>query len=172
MPNLYEEASFGALFVLEEDVPNEMIDEVLKKNEEEVQDYQLWLADESLEGLLADSFDERATEPPIPSTWRSPLIGKTIEAAFEFMATIPLNRSLIREYIAVLDKHLYEKKGWVVLHRIDEMGEINSIPCEAGLAMLQMGSTGYSSPDGWPSALKNWREYGQPLMGDEPEGRP
>lgn len=136
-----------------------MVNEVLDKVAEEQGDNLLWLAEDKFENLPKENCT--TTKPPIPSTWRSPFIGKTIEDAFEYLSTIPLDKSLGRDYIAVLNKRLYERKGWLVLYKIDTDGEITSIPCAAELSLTQMASY---AQDNWPVHLKDWREKGQPVM--------
>lgn len=129
-----------------------MINEVLKKVAEEEHDHLLWLANDSLANLPTIEGGGTTTELPIPSSWRSPFSGKTVEAAFEYLASIPLAYSGIRGYIAVLDKCLYEQSGWLVLYKIDECGEIISVPCTVGVAMVQIG---LCDRDVWSLALAN-----------------
>lgn len=136
-----------------------MINEVLEKSADETGDHLLWLADDTFEQLPNDK--GTIINAPVPSTWRSPFIDKSIEEAFEFFSTIPLDKDLIREYIAVLNKRLYEEKGWVVLYKIDDNGEITCIPCRAEMSLLQMGSY---SQDEWPIHLKDWRLEGKPVF--------
>lgn len=181
MPNLHEEESIGALFVLDEVVPHrvrclqhrspiicvnpnnrQMIDEVLERNVEKLDgDHLLRLAVESLEKLPSAEEGRSTTEPPIPSTWRSPSIGQTIEAALEYLATNPSDSSVMTAYIAMLIGRLYEKKRWLVLCKFDNKGEITFVPLPAAMALAQMA---LYSQDKWPGDLKYWRERSLPVM--------
>lgn len=135
-----------------------MINEVLEKNEKESDVYHLWLADTS--GSYPREHDDDATIPPITSSWQSSFAGKTVEQAFEFLATIPLDISIDRRTLVVLHKHLYESKDWVVVYEIDEQGEITSIPCATEYTVMYLDS--YQWLD-WDVNLAQWREDGCPL---------
>ncbi|KAF2170362.1 hypothetical protein M409DRAFT_19182 [Zasmidium cellare ATCC 36951] len=79
-----------ALFILEDDIPKSIIDEVLTKNADALhQCFFLWLAD-SYQNLPAIT-EERtmATKPPIDPGWTSPFLGKTLEEAAEFVKNAP-----------------------------------------------------------------------------------
>ncbi|KAH0037938.1 hypothetical protein KCU78_g1578, partial [Aureobasidium melanogenum] len=145
MPMMDVETTFTALFVLDNDVPVDvglcpgafttkklstdailqMINGLLEQVNKESQIYNIWLAETAIPDGLTEE-DGEATVPPIDGNWQSAFVGDTVEQAFEFLTKIPLEKSLNRTYIIVLDKNLYEQKNWVVLYRIDEEGEITS----------------------------------------------
>ncbi|KAG9614766.1 hypothetical protein KCU86_g258, partial [Aureobasidium melanogenum] len=145
MPMMDVETTFTALFVLDNDVPVDvglcpgafttkklstdailqMINGLLEQVNKESQIYNIWLAETAIPDGLTEE-DGEATVPPIDGNWQSAFVGDTVEQAFEFLTKIPLEKSLNRTYIIVLDKNLYEQKNWVVLYRIDEEEDMNS----------------------------------------------
>lgn len=136
-----------------------MINDYLRRVIEHSNIYNLWLADLNPQNLTED--DEDATIPPIDPTWQSPFVGNTIEDAFGFLATIPLNMALTREYLVVLDKAIYEQKDWIVIYRIDDQGEITSIPCMAKMTLTYLNSYLWHR---WPDYLEEWRKEGKPIF--------
>ena len=141
-----------------------MINEVLEKVHEEHGIYHLWLAEDTLRSYPTD-LDE-ATVPPVSSNWRSPFAGKTIEDAFTFMSCIPADPdgsddTMNKTYIVVLDRDLYESRGWVVVCKIDEEGTITTAPCAARNAMLHINSLSWYL---WPNYLERWRNEGKPFL--------
>jgi hypothetical protein len=87
-----------------------MVNEVLESVYKEMKTYEIWLADTTLPEGLTDE-DAEATIPPIDQTWHSPFVGQPIEEAFKSLASIPLEKSLNREFLIVLDKALYDRKS-------------------------------------------------------------
>jgi hypothetical protein len=137
-----------------------MINGFLEQVNKESQVHNIWLADSSIPDGLTDE-DGEATVPPIDAKWQSAFFGNTVEQAFEFLATVPIQKSLNRTYIIVLDGALYEQKNWVVLHRIDEEGEITSVPCAAHMCMVYLDSYTW---DRWPDHLNAWRKHCRPIF--------
>ena len=137
-----------------------MINEVLEQVYRKCHIHNIWLADTvSLDDLTEE--DEEATVPPIDSSWRSPFVGQSVEEAFEFLATVPLDKSLNRTFVIGWDQALYEQKRWVMIYRIDANGGITSIPCVAHMCMTFIDSgTEYR----WPEYLEEWRKYGKPIF--------
>jgi hypothetical protein len=128
-----------------------MIDEVLELVYRELEVHEIWLADTELpEGLTEE--DGEATVPPINQTWHSPFAGQPIEEAFRFLALVPLEKSLNRTSLIVLDRALYDREKWIVLYRIDERGEITSAPCTAHMCMVYVDSYNWHM---WPPHLES-----------------
>ncbi|THZ20561.1 hypothetical protein D6C91_04701 [Aureobasidium pullulans] len=161
MPMLGQETHLAALFILDDKISVDMINEFLEKTHEEHGIYHLWLAEDTLRSYPTD-LDE-ATVPPVSSNWRSPFAGKTIEEAFTFMSCIPtdFDVTMNRTYIVVLDRDLYESRGWVVVCKIDEEGTITTAPCAARNAMLHINSLSWHL---WPNYLERWRNEGKPFL--------
>lgn len=118
-----------------------MIDNLLEQVNAKLRIDNVWLADTTIPDGLTEE-DGEATIPPIDASWQSSFVGKSVEEAFEFLATIPLDKSLNRTYIIVLDRKLYEQKKWGLLYRIDEEGEITCVPCAAHMCMVYIDSYG------------------------------
>lgn len=139
---------------------SQMINDVLEQVYQKCHIHNIWIADtDHLEGLTEEN--EEATVPPIHRSWQSPFIGQSVEKAFEFLATVPLEKSLNRTYIVVWNQALYEQERWVVICRIDEEGEITSIPCAAYMCMTFIDS---GTEHLWPEYLEEWRKYGKPIF--------
>lgn len=92
--------------------------------------YYFWLAEQTFQALFHVAAEGPA-KPPIPSGWKSSSIGKTVEDVPMYIATSPIDKRLDKQIIAVLDGRLFKKEDWLVIHRIDEQGEISSNPCKA-----------------------------------------
>jgi hypothetical protein len=105
--------------------------------------------------------DRIGTIAPIDESWQSPFGGKSVEDAFEYLATVSLELSLNRTYIMVLNKALYEQEDWLVIYCIDEDGEITSIPCDTQMCMVHIDSYSWHH---WPQYLEEWREEGKPVF--------
>jgi hypothetical protein len=135
-----------------------MINDVLIQVNERTKAYNVWLAD-SVVSLTEE--DQVATEVPIDESWQSPFAGYSVEEAFKYLATVSVENSLNRTYIIVLNKALYEQKNWVVIYRIDENGEITSIPCVAQMAMVHIDSYSWHI---WPECLEQWHKHGWPIF--------
>ncbi|KAH0377374.1 hypothetical protein KCU92_g9260, partial [Aureobasidium melanogenum] len=159
MPDLRRDHVFSALFILDK-VPQTIIDEVIMKNREYTGGYFFWLAEDTFDSLPSDDTDS-LVKSTVPSDWVSPFISKTVEDAFRFIATIPLDTSLDRQFIAVLDSRLYREKDWLVIYRIDEQGEITSIPYKAELTNMQLHS--YQNHN-WPIFMDDWLRDGEPVQ--------
>jgi hypothetical protein len=135
-----------------------MINDFLEKVNEQIEVYDLWPAD-SIESFPEEG--DLATEPPVDESWQSPFAGHSVEEAFKYLATVDLEKSLNRTYIVVLHKALYEQKDWVMIYRIDENGEITSIPCVAQMAMIHIDSYSWHI---WPECLEQWHKHGWPIF--------
>lgn len=138
-----------------------MVNDVLRKVYDESGIYHLWLADDNPESY-PDDYD-CATVPPISSTWQSSFAGKTIEQAFEFLSTLPIDAdvSINRTYIVVLDTHLYKTRDWVVVCKIDDNGTITTAPCAAKNPILHIDSLSWHL---WPQYLERWRSEARPFL--------
>jgi hypothetical protein len=137
-----------------------MINEVLVKTIKDTGADDVWLAD-TIESLIVADEDRDGTKAPINELWQSPFSGKSVEEAFKYLATVSLELSLNRTYIMVLNKALYEQKDWLVIYRIDEDGEITSIPCDTQMCMVHIDSYSWHH---WPEYLEEWREEGKPVF--------
>jgi hypothetical protein len=137
-----------------------MINEVLARTSDKTRADNVWLAD-SIESLIEE--DEVATMPPVDESWQSPFAGQPVEKAFEYLATVSLEKSLNRAHIVVLNKALYEQKDWLAIYQIDENGEITSVPCATRLCMVFIDSYTLHL---WPEYLEEWRRDGKPIFQD------
>lgn len=137
-----------------------MNDETLKSNAKTIEGYCFWLAEETF-GVFSDENSDDLTILPISASRLSPFVGKTFEDAFKFLATVPLDKRLGRQFIAVLDNRLYRERDWLVIYRIDEQGEITSIPCKAELTCMQLQS---SANHNWLTLINDWQRTGKPII--------
>ena len=137
-----------------------MINKLLEQVYEKCHIHKIWLADTNFLGDLTEE-DEEATVPPIDESWQPPFVGQSVEKAFHFLSTLPLDKSLNRTFIIVWDQSLYEQKRWAVIYRIDENGEITSIPCAAQMCMTFIDS---GTECRWPEYLEEWRKDGKPIF--------
>lgn len=118
-----------------------------------------WLADKYSD-LPEDEGDE-GTDVPIGANWRSPLIGKTIEQAADFVKNAPTDKGLDREFFAVLDSKQFQEKHWVTVCRIGRDGSVTHMPTEAKTSTEYLyGNHGES----WEIDLEDWRTKGKPAM--------
>lgn len=138
-----------------------MINEVLEKVYDESGVYHLWLADDNPESLPVDH--DCATVPPISLNWQSRFAGQSIEQAFEFLSTLPVDTdvSINRTYIVVLDTELYKTRDWVIVCKIDEHGTITTVPCAAKNPILHIDSYSWHLR---PQYLDRWRIEGRPFL--------
>ncbi|CAD0098209.1 unnamed protein product [Aureobasidium mustum] len=156
MPMLGEEdALFTALFILDPHMIGEYLDKVIKHSNV----YNLWVAGTSQEGLTDE--DEDATIPPMHPTWKSTFVGKPVEDAFAHLATLPLDLSVNRVYLVVLDDILYREKGWIIIYNIDEKGVITCVPCTAHMTLTYINSYMWHN---WHRYLEEWRKQGRPVF--------
>ncbi|CAD0083383.1 unnamed protein product, partial [Aureobasidium vineae] len=96
----------------DEDVPLEIIEDVLEGSANGERKYFYWLADSDYPTVpkqICGPVD--GTRAPSPRTWQSPFVGSTIEAAFEHVKNAP-GKLLNKSHIVVLDKPLYEDKKY------------------------------------------------------------
>jgi hypothetical protein len=179
MPMLGKETDVTAFFVLDHDTPVavrtllskwdlrvlivgiQMINEVLEKVYEESGVYHLWAADNKAESFPKEP--DLATVPPIAEDWQSAFAGQTIEQAFEFLSTLPIDVkvSVNRTYIVLLDKHLYRTRGWVIVCKIDKEGTITTVPCAASNPILHIDSYSWHL---WPEDVDTWRREGKAFL--------
>jgi hypothetical protein len=163
---------FYALFCFE-DVPREMIDDVLEGTARKI--YYYWLADD-YSTLPQKREDEElaGTVPPLPHTWRSPFLGSTVEAAFEYVKNAP-SKLLNRKHIVVLDRKLFEERRLLRVYRMEgaepdsavelgldvKPGDITEVGGEAYTTFLGLF---YDRGTGdWGFYVKDWKSEGLPI---------
>ncbi|THY33938.1 hypothetical protein D6C99_10388 [Aureobasidium pullulans] len=156
-----DETHLAALFVLDDDIPVEIINEVLEKVYEESGVYHLWIADDT-PGRFSSDHDE-ATVPPVSPEWQSPFAVLTIQGAFEFISSLPTDTQVTMNgtYIVVLNKNLYLTKDWIMVCKIDEEGTITTAPSAAKNPVLYFDSLSWYL---WPKYLERWLIEGKPFL--------
>lgn len=61
------------------------------------------------------------TQPPIPPTWQSPFLGKSLEEIAEWVRGIPKPpKAVCKAFFAVLKKEVYEERGIVMICKVGE----------------------------------------------------
>jgi hypothetical protein len=140
--------------------------------------YFYWLADGYSTLPLQEKEDGEAegTVPPLPHNWRSPFLGSTVEAAFEYVKNAP-GRLLNRKHIVVLDRKLFEERQMLRVYRLEgaepdfaaelglniQPGDITEVGGEAYTTILGMY---YDRGTGsWGFNVKNWKSEGIPFDG-------
>ncbi|KAK4507469.1 hypothetical protein PRZ48_001204 [Zasmidium cellare] len=175
MSSSREEAFFGgawrddderidvyALFVLEEIALTD-IENVLRRNEEDLGSASLWLADDynNLPDFQLDNPPASGTTAPLAPEWQSPFLAKTAQDAAEFLRSVPKPRKpLCKTYFAILDKALYREHDQLLVCKVVN-GEVQSIPCAA--PCVGVFFTGHDR-NTWNQSLYNWQEDGMVLM--------
>ena len=159
-----------------EDIPLEMIDDVLEGTAKEMSDcYHYWLAaDYSTLPQEQDGEEIEGTVPPLPCTWRSPFLGSTVEAAFEYVKNAS-GKLLNRKHIVVLDRKLFEERRMLRVHRMEgadpdfavelgldiKPGDIAEVGGEAHTTILGLF---YDRGTGiWGFKVKDWQDEGLPF---------
>jgi hypothetical protein len=173
--HLDEGYDFYALFCFE-DVPLEMIEDVLEGTAREMSDvYYYWLADD-YSTLPQKREDEElaGTVLPLPRTWHSPFLGSTVEAAFEYVKNAP-GKLLNRKHIVVLDRKLFEERQLLRIYRMEgaepgfavepgldvKPGDITEVGGEAHTTILGLF---YDRGTGiWGFDVKDWKSEGLPI---------
>ncbi|THY76284.1 hypothetical protein D6C86_05494 [Aureobasidium pullulans] len=122
-------------------------------------DLNYWLADHTHNVAEASSL-------VLPPTWTPPFLGQSIEQAFAFLADIPEDIILNREYIAVLDKHFLEENGWVLLYHLDGEGVITCVPCVLELCNMLPGNVNFHEGT-WKTSWVGWKDRGNVMFGGE-----
>jgi hypothetical protein len=164
-----------ALFCFE-DIPLELIEDVLEGSAREMSEvYYYWLAHD-YSTLPQEREDEEieGTVPPLPRTWRSPFLGSTVEAAFEFVKNAP-GKLLNRRHIVVLDRKLFEERRMLRVYRMEgaepgfavelgldvKPGDITEVGGEAHTTILGLF---YDRGTGiWGFNVKDWKSEGLPF---------
>lgn len=164
-----------ALFCFE-DVPLEMIEDILKGTAKEMSYiYYYWLADDySTLPQEQENGQIEGTIPPLPRTWRSPFLGATVEQAFEYVKDAP-GELLNRKHIVVLDKQLFEERRMLRVFRMEgaepdfavelgldvKPGDITEVGGEAHTTILGLF---YDRGTGdWGFNVKEWKDEGVPF---------
>jgi hypothetical protein len=164
-----------ALFCFE-DVPLEMIEDILEGNAKEMSDgYYFWLADDySTLPREQEDGEIDGTVPPLPRTWRSPFLGSTVEAAFGYVKNAP-GKLLNRKHIVVLDRKLFEDRRMLRVYRMEgaepdfavelgldvKPGDITEVGGEAHTTIL--GLFYDRGTGGWGFNVKDWQDEGLPF---------
>ncbi|KAF2170363.1 hypothetical protein M409DRAFT_19183 [Zasmidium cellare ATCC 36951] len=102
-----------ALFILEDNIPQSMINEVLSTNAASNDgEHYLWPADTySTLPRLRHWPHPETVRPPIDPNWRSLFIGKTLQQPARFVRNAP--KPLCRTFFAVLERERYERDGCI-----------------------------------------------------------
>ncbi|KAM3422922.1 hypothetical protein BST61_g405 [Cercospora zeina] len=153
-----------ALFLLE-DVPVADIEEVFR-DQEDFGDECLWLADDY--NVLPDFYFSAPSDPgtklPLDPDWQSPFRGKTATDAARFPRSVPKPRKpLCKTYFAILDKALYKEHGYVLVCKVMEDGQVQSIPCMAAFVGIFLKD---HDRDTWADELSRWEVPGMAVMSD------
>lgn len=166
-----EDCLIYALFCFE-DVPLEMIEDVLQRSVEEVGECYYWLADHDYSTLPQSEDGELGTRPPLPRSWRSPFLGSSLKMAFEHVKNAP-GRLLNRKHIVVLDKELFGTKKMLRIYRregfepdfADELGmnirpgDITEVGGYAYTTIVKL--IGYDRETGtWGYQVSDWKSRG------------
>ncbi|THY66780.1 hypothetical protein D6C97_01333 [Aureobasidium pullulans] len=122
-------------------------------------DLNYWLADYTHNVAEASSL-------VLPPTWTPPFLGQSIEQAFAFLADIPEDIILNREYIAVLDKHFLGENGWVLIYHLDGEGVITCVPCVLELCNMLPGNVNFHEGT-WKTSWEGWKDRGNVMFGGE-----
>ncbi|THY17810.1 hypothetical protein D6D01_07412 [Aureobasidium pullulans] len=143
------DASHWALFVFE-DIPVETINKAIHAICSDPQDDDLnyWLADHAHIVTEVSS------------------LGQSIEQAFAFLADIPEDIILNREYIAVLHKRFLEENGRVLLYQLDGEGVITCVPCALELCNMLPGNVNFHEGT-WKTDWEGWKDRGNVMFGGE-----
>ncbi|GIZ46692.1 hypothetical protein CKM354_000980900 [Cercospora kikuchii] len=152
------------VFVLE-DMPVADIENVFR-SQEDYGNERLWLADDY--NNLPDFYFHLPSHPhtklPLDPNWQSPFRGKTVADVAEFLRSVPKPRKpLCKTYFAVLDKTLYREQGHILVCKVLEDGQVQSIPCVASFVGVFFGGHERYM---WANELSSWEEYGSVAMSD------
>ncbi|SMY21022.1 unnamed protein product [Zymoseptoria tritici ST99CH_1A5] len=164
-----ERIDLYALFVLD-DVPVAAIEEVIRRNLEDSNDSNLWLADDynnlpDLPDFELNLGTLGATEAPLDPNWQSPFGGKTLQDAARYLRSVPKPRKpLCKTYFVVLDGTFYQKHDQVFVCKVLESGEVQSVPCEAARVSVYLGGHDRSY---WDQDLDNWEDEGLAVMSND-----
>jgi hypothetical protein len=144
-----------------------MIEEVLKRNIEDCGDAIFWLADDhknlpDLPDVGSPTPKSGASEPPLDPAWKSPFQANTMQDAADYLRSVPKPRKpLCKTYFAVLDETQYKERDTVLICKILEDGQVQSIPCKAAkVAIYLCGFDRFT----WDQTLEYWEEDGLVLM--------
>jgi len=79
-------------------------------------------------GLMAVA----GTAPTVAATWQSPFSGKPLTDIMAWVRGIPKPpKAVCKAFFAVLDKELYEQRGMVLICKVDDKGEPQTLPWTA-----------------------------------------
>ena len=95
----------------------------------------IWLADnedyESLPDFDGPVFIE-GTKPTVEAAWQSPFIGKSLAEAVEWVRGIPKPpKPVCKVFFVVLQKDRFEQSGEVLICKIKDKSEPQTLPCDA-----------------------------------------
>ncbi|CAK1366913.1 unnamed protein product [Cercospora beticola] len=160
-----ERIDLYALFVLE-DVPVAELEDVLRRSADGNDGCQsLWLAGDY--NTLPDFYfyvvpSPEGTKPPLDPDWQSPFRGQTAADAARFLRTVPKPRKpLCKTYFAILSRTLYEEQGHLLVCKVLEDGQVQSIPCPVADVGIYFGG---GDRDHWRFDLRSWEEDGSTLL--------
>lgn len=153
-----------------------MIENVLEGIAKAMSDcYHYWLADDySTLPQEQEDGEIEGTVPPLPCTWRSPFLGSTVEAAFEYVKNAP-GKLLNRKHIVVLNRKLFEERRMLRVYRMEgaepdfaaelglnvKSGDITEVGGEAHTTILGLF---YDRGTGeWGFNVKDWQDEGLPF---------
>ncbi|KAH8690414.1 hypothetical protein GQ44DRAFT_780427 [Phaeosphaeriaceae sp. PMI808] len=129
-----------ALFIIEEDIDNAYVNASLKHafvgNFE--MSYQLWVATGSYADMPKDH-NSGCTEPRIPSSFRSPWIGKTVEDCAKWLQGAPEDTPVNKEYFTVMNEYSKEDNTVLVCRISEEDGfKVEYFPQSTDEVSMQM----------------------------------
>lgn len=102
------------------------------------------------------------TKPPLDPNWQSPFQGKTAADAAEFLRNVPKPRKpLCKTYFSILSRTLYEEQGHLLVCKVLEDGQVQSIPCPVADVGIWFDG---GNRDEWGRCLERWEEDGLALM--------
>lgn len=140
-PSTYGPLNFASSGQLRQPDPSpffQTINKVLRDNSDNTGAQYLWLADtyDSLHDY--DGLTHEGTSSPIDPAWRSPFVGKTPADAIAFIRNAPKPpKPLCKAYCALLQKALYEEKGYLLMCKaIEGKRDPETIPVEGKEAGL------------------------------------
>lgn len=85
-----------------------------------------------------------------------------MQDAAEFLRNVPKPRKpLCKTYFAILDKARYREQGQILVCKMMEDGQVESIPCKATCIGIFFGG---HDRDTWAESRMDWEEDGMVLM--------
>ena len=138
---------------------------MLRRNEDDMECPSLWLADDynNLPDYHPYLPSPEGTRRPLNPNWQSPFRGKTVAEAADFLRSVPKPpKPLCKTYFAVYNKALYREQDHIVVCRILEDGQVQSIPCRAA-CLSRYFALHDPDLDAWEQCLTSWEEDGRVL---------